>query len=183
MNIYANHWLYNYIPHNRQELSGKSCSQKILWGLFGNDDDGIFGEGPKSGTKWTERWNGKTIKKYGYHYPGPINFKRFVLWQLRNPLHNFTAYVVGFKDKKNVAYNQLMLASTGGISFYKKINRPNVFPMKNRTGIYFGLHDKKPFLSLRVNLIGVRWLESYAGWRPGGGLGLALRLKKTIKIK
>lgn len=181
MSIYTDHWLYHYIPHNRNELFEKSGWQQVMWAVFGNDDDGIFGEGPKSGTKWTESWSGKTIKEQNFHNPGTINFQRFVLWQLRNPLHNFTHYVVGFKEKKNVVYTQILLISTAEISFYKEISRPNVFPMRDHTGIYFGLHNRRPFLSWRVNLIGIRWLEGYSGWRPGGGLGLAFRLKKTIK--
>src|SRR5262245_15074242 len=114
MSIYADHWLYEYIPHNRHELSEKGRWQKVMWAVFGNDDDGIFGEGPKSGTKWTESWAGQTIKP-SFHNPGTISFKRFVLWQLRNPLHNLTGYVLGFKDKKDVVYTQLMLVSTAVI--------------------------------------------------------------------
>ena len=111
-----------------------------------------------------------------------INFKRFVLWQFCNPLHNFTGYVIGFKHEKNISYTQLMLISSAEISFYQEIRRPGVFPMKNHTGIYFGSHNRRPFVSSRLNLIGIRWMEAYMGWRPGGGLGLAFRLKKTIKL-
>lgn len=181
MSIYANHWLYRYIPCNHDQLKDRPFWQRITWGIFGNDEDGIFGEGPHSGTKWTKKWGGQTVKSIS-HFPGIINFKRFILWQLRNPLHNFTAHVIGFKNKKNVSYKRIALISTDGIKGYRDIRKPPVFPMKNRTGIYLGLHNKLPFLSARVKLIG-RWLEAYSGWRPGGGFGFALRLKKHIKVK
>lgn len=179
MNIYANHWLYDYIPHNQSELSQKSCVQKITWAVFGNDDDGIFGEGPKSGRNWTEKWGGNIVGNC--HAPGEISFKRFLMWQIRNPLHNFSAYVVGFKGEKNIQYTQYLHISTQEISFYKRLPKVDVFPMSDHTGIYFGLNNKRPFVSSRVNLLGLRWLEGYAGWRPFGSLGFALRLKKTVK--
>ncbi|HEV8052838.1 MAG TPA: hypothetical protein VGP47_10120 [Parachlamydiaceae bacterium] len=180
MSIYADHWLYRYIPCNHDELKNKPCWQAITWGIFGNDDDGIFGEGPHSGTKWTGKWGGKTVKNIS-HIPGTINFQRFILWQLRNPLHNFTNYVIGFKGKEDVSYKRIALISTGEIKGYEDIDKPHVFPMGERTGVYLGLHNNLPFVSARVKIIG-RWLETYSGWRPGGGFGLlALRLKTHIK--
>ena len=62
-NFHADHWLYKYIPKHRDELSEKPFWQKITWALAGNDDDGIFGEGPKSGRRWMARWGGEVDKE------------------------------------------------------------------------------------------------------------------------
>lgn len=183
MSIYADHWLYNYIPKNQNELATKPCWQKIAWGLFGNDDDGIFGEGPHSGHRWIERWGGKVDKKEAKVFePGKICFKRFLSWQARNPLHNFTAYVIGFKKAKNISFIQLALITTKQFTFYQKLKKVNVFPMNDNSGMYLGLHNKRPFFSFRCFVI-KKWMEGYAGWRPGGGFGLACRLKNSIKPK
>ncbi len=53
--------------------------KKIIWALFGNDDDGIYGDlnfNPSQQKTW---W---------------IAIK----WWLRNPFHNFTFYVIGLAD-------------------------------------------------------------------------------------
>ncbi|MBA3236737.1 MAG: hypothetical protein H0T62_00100 [Parachlamydiaceae bacterium] len=182
MTIYADHWLYNYIPQNQEELLKKPCWQRITWALFGNDDDGIFGEGPHSGHRWIEKWDGKINKEIKIFEPGKICFTRFLSWQIRNPLHNFTAYVIGFKNAVNVSFTQLALITTKEISFYQKLRKVSVFPMNDSSGVYIGLHNNRPFISLRCKVMN-KWLESYAGWRPRGGFGLAFRLKDSIKVK
>jgi hypothetical protein len=189
------HWLYRIIPRHQENLTLKRPWEYITWTLFGNDNDGIFGEGPKSGTKWIQRWNGKIEKYEVKEYkgtiektrkvvkddtfdPGDISFKRFVMWQLRNPLHNFTFYVIDFAAKKNLALFKLALISTKEISFFQRLKKTTPFPMGINSGIYFGLH-MLPFVSFRLNLFKWRWLEGYTGWRPNGAFGFfALRLKK-----
>jgi len=50
--------------------------KKLLWALFGNDDDGVYGD---------LNWNPNQEK----------TIKRAILWWLRNPFHNLTFYVFG----------------------------------------------------------------------------------------
>jgi hypothetical protein len=113
---------------------------------------------------------------------GEISLKRFLSWQLRNPLHNFTFYFIGFAAKKNIPLIQLALISTKGVSFYRRLTKEegpdkvSLFPMKENSGIYLGIHAL-PCVSFRLNLWNWKYLEGYAGWRTRGNFGLACRLK------
>jgi hypothetical protein len=170
------HWLYRIIPRHRESLTLKRPWEYITWALFGNDNDGIFGEGLKSDHRWSKQWQ-KTTKKVD-EIVQEYSFKRFVMWQLRNPLHNFTFYVIGFAARKNLPLFKLALISTKEISFFQRLKKTTPFPMGINSGIYFGLH-MLPFVSFRLNLFKWRWLEGYTGWRPNGAFGFfALRLKK-----
>lgn len=70
-------WLYRIIP-----ASWAVCAwwQIPLWALFGNDEDGIFGE--HSGV-------------LGYQ-GGPMTFWQFVRWWTRNPMKNLWWHVLSF---------------------------------------------------------------------------------------
>lgn len=191
--IYADHWLYRIIPENRQALSIKQPWKWVTWALLGNDDDGIFGEGPSSGTKWRLRWGG-TAEKVNDFSPGKISFNRFLAWQLRNPLHNFTFYVIGFAWVKNIPLIQLALITTKQASFIQKLRSrhaeiteenknlkvASIFPMGEDSGIYLGIH-MLPCCSFRLNLRSWKRLEGYIGWRTEGNFGLCLRLKSMGK--
>lgn len=175
----ANHWLYNYIPQKRADFQIWQIWKSVPWALFGNDDDGIFGEKRSSGQKWIRKWEGNPdINNFN---PGVISVKRFLQWQLRNPLHNFTNYVMGLAGQPNIARQQILLATTQGISGTKTLNAPNTFPMEANSGVYVGLHGERPFISYRLNLFEVTRIEGYLGWRPNrGGFGIALRAKSIF---
>ena len=51
-----------------------------FWALFGNDDDGYFGD---------DRWRAGRAK----------TFRLAVQWWFRNPFHNLFFYVIGIADK------------------------------------------------------------------------------------
>lgn len=93
------------------------------------------------------------------HYlPEESWIKRAVLYFLRNPFHNFTFFIIGFRDKPSVSYA-------------KNPNTTHIDGEFNYgyTKVYGWL--PVPFISFR------KWgAEGYVGWRvPGAAFGLKLR--------
>jgi len=82
--------------------------------------------------------------------------KRLRSWNRRNPLHNFTHYIIGISDRDFCRYG---------------INPDGVWGPYgiNATVLHTG-PIVLPFLSLQSP-----WIEAYAGWRDRGNFGLALR--------
>ena len=58
-----------------------SCSKKLnpLW-WFGNDSE-------------------QTVYQADWYHPGWTQWRRKLMWNLRNPLQNFRAYVIGVQDR------------------------------------------------------------------------------------
>lgn len=89
------HPLYKIIPRHRCQIRPLDLGHWITWTLFGNDDDGLFGEGPHA------------------HYrpqQSPSLGKAFC-WTLRNPFHNFCFYVIGSAHRENGKINIIKLQS------------------------------------------------------------------------
>lgn len=83
--IYSASPLYYVIPRHRTQIYPLDLGHLTMWALFGNDDDGIFGEGPHA--------------NYKPHCKPSLG--KAVFWWFRNPLHNFCFYVIGSADCKN----------------------------------------------------------------------------------
>lgn len=62
--------------------------KRIFWALFGNDDDGIYGD---------LAWNPSQSKDISYA----------IGWWVRNPFHNLTFYVIGLSTnpKTEIVYD------------------------------------------------------------------------------
>lgn len=79
-------------------------------------------------------------------------------WYLRNPMHNFTHYVIGVSDRdfhrKGIAASEVWNPD-GGL---------------NLTMTHSGPLIHLPFVSHKG-----RFLEGYVGWRNSGNFGMALR--------
>lgn len=139
------YWLYKIIPRN---ILTSRIWQLPFWTIWGNDDDGIYGEQTTAGD-WTKL---------------PIGFRRFVAWQLRNPLHNFTFYIIGF------AWRAKLQKPVRKILYLKGHPSPDmVFPFLGQ-GFSVQTYDNFPLISFRTSL-----LEGYIGWRERGNLGMKLR--------
>lgn len=77
--------LYAAVPRHRCQIRPFDIGHWIMWSLFGNDDDGIFGEGPKA-----------------HYYPEQNpSLVKAIRWTVRNPFHNFCFYVIGSAYREN----------------------------------------------------------------------------------
>lgn len=93
----------------------------------------------------------------------PESPNRRWLWQMRNPLHNFTFYVVGVSDKPTTRtgrYPSDVFAPGGGWNW--AFVRHKFIPL--------------PFVSFDG-----RFCRFYLGWRESGNLGSKLNFKRARK--
>ncbi len=158
------HWLYDYIPRHRSQLVWYDLGHWFLWGLFGNDDDGIFGEGPQA----------------HYCIADPPSLKKALKWQGRNPLHNFCFYVIGSANRENSELTLLEITPCHLLLFKYEPIAHTVFPSKNSC-FYLGLHGCKPFISFRFRWCQTRSSDFYIGWRERGNFGIKTRVwAKTL---
>ena len=67
---------------------------RLLWALFGNEDDGIYGD---------DKWRAGRAKTW----------KLAVIWWFRNPFHNLFFYVIGVADRHRTFYSTREWGSSG----------------------------------------------------------------------
>lgn len=162
-----NNPLYNLIPRHKSQLQWYDFGHWTTWMVFGNDDDGIFGEGTKACYRLNDRNDGY----------------KALSWWCRNPLHNFCFYVIGTAYRKeNSSFSIIELSDEGLIGFKYSPNGKKQFIGK-KFGFYVVFHGGKPFISLRFLYHKKRHCEIYAGWRSRGNFGLKCLLFKKTKIK
>lgn len=109
-----------------------------LWWL-GNDDTPTAPDWYRPGKRW-----------------------RTLYWYLRNPLHNFTRYVIGFCDRDHYV--------TGRVPAAMVLRRD-----WNERGWQYAL-VWAGWLPLPFASYSGKHVTWYAGWRPGGDFGLKLNL-------
>ena len=108
----------------------------------------------RSAQKWNPLWgfgNADDPEPPGWFHPGSPN--RRWLWQMRNPLHNFTFYVIGVSDKATTRTGKFpahVFAPGGGWNW--AVTRHRWLPL--------------PFVSFE----GER-CRFYLGWRESGNFG------------
>lgn len=136
--VCSNHWLYRFIPEHRASIRWYECGKWPLWMLFGNDDDGLFGE--RSGVE-------------GYHACSS-SLSQALRWWLRNPLHNFCFYVIGTADycnsrwiilhwhRKQEPNSRLLIALHGGKPFFSVRWAYNT---KRKGEVYIGWRERGNF--------------------------------------
>lgn len=149
------HWLYHVIPRHRCQIRWYDIPHWTTWMLFGNDDDGIFGEEP------TAR----------YCPSQKIGFSKATAWNLRNPLHNFCFYVIGSADRSNSEFTLLKITPDEYCLFKYYPEAKKVFASE-KTSFYMALHGGKPFVSLRIVYNATRKGDFYFGWRERGNFGI-----------
>jgi len=148
------HPLYAFVPRHRAQIRWYDAGHWTAWALFGNDDDGIFGE------------------RSCYHPGQPRGVKKALYWWARNPLHNFTFYVIGSAHRANGELDLLRIAPRH-LSFGRfRCPGRTVFATERGSGLYFALHGGKPFISLRLAYSRYRRGDFYIGWRERGNFGL-----------
>ena len=109
-----------------------------LW-WFGNEDDGWYGD---------DKWRAGRSKTPWLA----------IQWFFRNPMHNFTFYVIGVADKPRSFHYTKEWGKSDGLSF---------FTVKAEDGL---LKD----VSLPMVAYVGRKRGWYVGWRPYGSFGISL---------
>ena len=119
--------------------------KNIIWAIFGNDDD------PNPPADYRPEWP---------------EWRRRLYWYARNPLHNFTFYVIGLSDKP---FERLVLYPKGA---------PVYLVFRPEGGWYVAVVRYKwlrlPFVSYQ----GAGFIKKfYLGWRERGNLGAKLTIR------
>jgi hypothetical protein len=147
--------MYAVIPRHHSQIRWFDVGHWTTWTLFGNNDDGIFGEDDPSDRHTAE-----------------ITPEGAFLWWVRNPLHNLTFYVIGSAYTKNSAFT-LVKVSSSTFEVLKYHPAATQTYGGKHTSLLLTLHGWKPFVSLRIDY--GRLFDCYAGWRPRGNFGFTLR--------
>jgi hypothetical protein len=146
--------IYKYVPRKRAQLRPLD-PRWLTWTLAGNENDGIFGEDA-----------GKAP------YSTNINFGSFFSWSVcRNPLHNFSFYVIGSAAWKR--HDNFSLFSLGGRRAARVFANAGKWKEDDRPYFDIGFDDFKPYLRLdpwRVDL--------FVGWRRNGSFEIKMRKEK-----
>ena len=151
--------IYNYVPRKREQLKPLDV-RWLSWCFVGNEDDGIFGE-----------YAGKAP------YSTNINFGTYCSWCiLRNPTHNFSAYVIGSSDWKR-HYNYSIIG-LGGRKAVRVFSNAAKWPKDDEPFFDIGFNDFKPYVKFNP------WISDlFFGWRKSGSFEKKVRpdLKKLKK--
>ncbi len=149
---------YKEAPRYRSEIESCDYKSQCAWAIFGNEDDGIYGE------------------EANFLPNEPNDEAKARKWWIRNPLHNFCFYVIGSADKVNDEITLFKASKNGIDSFSYKPIGDTVFA-DTATSIFIALHGKKPFFSLRIGSQ-YRSFDFYLGWRERGNFGIKCCLRK-----
>lgn len=151
------HWLYGYVPRSWSEVQGhgpRGAWRLVMWALFGNEEDGLFGEG--TGSWW---------KLYG---PTPT-FMLAVRWWLRNPAANLFKIVLQWRrPRMRVLYQWSALT---GSAWWIEREQEKWLPPYDIPYPQITIALIPPGLAYR-SILG---LEGYALWHSDGWFGFAIR--------
>lgn len=150
------HMAYDFIPFQREQMH--FCDPRhIIWYLFGNDDDGIFGEGQSTEKPYSENISCLTHIKWNY---------------LRNFGHNMKYYPPLGSACFDKHWNWSIFTWDSGGARVCKRDYTGVFA-DGKNSFKINFNDLKPFISLKAGKF-----ETYFGWREKGNFGASLRFHK-----
>lgn len=154
--------LYRYIPRHRCQIQWYDVPHWTSWALFGNDDDGIFGEAQ--------------CDPYQLHRCNGCG--KALCWWIRNPFHNLFHYVLGSAHCVNSEFTLLNLNECGIQTMcYSPVARHNYGG--RGTSFFLALHGWKPFVSMRLVYFNKYQTDFYLGWRKHGAFGFKLQPFKS----
>ena len=110
---------------------------------------------------WFQNDAEQTLAEAPWYMPGSPQFWRVISWNLRNPLQNFRAFVVGVQDKNYTVTGKAPVLT---------VQRNDLQPPE--TGFQWcvlWLTIPRPFVSYSGT-----WVTWYAGWQPTGFFGFKL---------
>jgi len=149
------HSAYHFIPFQRNQMYWYD-PRHVTWYFFGNDANGIFGEGATS----------------EHPYSTNINCKTWVKWDvMRNLGHNVNFYPPLGSACFEKHWNwSLFKANAKGVALFA----PDRTPAPSGTySVRVNLNDLKPFLS-----VGLGRFDCYIGWRERGNFGASFRFHR-----
>lgn len=149
------HWLYRIVPRHRSQLQWYDIGHMATWMVFGNDDDGIFGEAQPKPYRPNEK----------------PSLQKSLRWWCRNPLHNFCFYTIGSAHRRNSEIDILQIVDNKISGLHYRADGSKLFIGKN-SSLYIALHGGKPFLSLRLRYHRHYRADFYIGWRERGNFGI-----------
>jgi hypothetical protein len=149
--------LYNLIPRHRDQIYWYDLGHWMSWAAFGNDDDGIFGEG----------------RNPPFHKEEPRDLITATRWFFRNPFHNFCFYVIGAAPKPQDEFVILSL-SRNKCALFTYHPKGKIPPLPERSYFHFSAHSFKPFLGFRIQWTKKVHATGYIGWREKGNFGIKL---------
>lgn len=149
---------YKEIPRYRSQIEPWDIKSRCAWAIFGNEDDGVYGEGAN------------------FLPDEPNDETKARKWWLRNPLHNFCFYVIGTADCVNDEITLFKASKRGLQGFNYKAVGDTVFA-DEASSLFIALHGKKPFISLRLGSKR-RSFDFYVGWRERGNFGIKCCVRK-----
>ena len=149
------HPLYRIIPRHRSQIRWYDLPHWLTWGLFGNDDQGVFAE-----------------EQYPFYLQDKkVSLCKAFLWGIRNPLHNFCFYVIGSAGLQNDEFT-IVKINRKKCAFFQYCNQAKTVFGGKYSSFYFGLHLYKPIISLRL-CYNDKWRSDfYIGWRERGNFGI-----------
>ncbi len=148
------HFLYRVVPLSSEQIKPYDIGHWITWNLFGNENNGIFGEDCKK------------------PYSQDINALTFIRWTTRNPLSNFTKYTLGKRTEERNSF--ALLRANDKFLFMQKDEDPGIFA-KTPVSFNLELNHYKPFLAFKFPVFPKRRFDFYLGWRPDNTFGIKLR--------
>lgn len=160
------HWLYKIVPYDSSIIRWYDVGHWCTWILLGNDDDGIFGE----------------RNSPQFHVKQPISTGLAFRWWFRNPLHNFTHYVIGSASRQNSQYTLVSYSKSGYECFqFHEKSKKDFF--LNGPLFFLGFHGGKPFIEFKVMSKTGKESYFYLGWREKGNFGCKLALMSRKKFE
>lgn len=97
-------------------------------------------------------------------WPGQPQWLRSLKWHLRNPLHNFTFYVIGIADRRIMVIGDY----PGDVFAPAGWKRHKVYPLKQNSDHPVIDGWGRPFISYYGKV------KFYLGWRERGNFGIKL---------
>ena len=146
------HPIYAVVPRHRCQIYWFDLPHWVTWSLFGNDDDGVFGE------------------RANYRLGTPPTYSKAFCWWWRNSFHNFTFYVIGSAHRQNSQLIVLGLSSEGLRLFEYRPVGTHIHHGQG-SSVLFAFHGGKPFLSMRLAHDHYKG-DFYVGWRKRGNFGI-----------
>ena len=139
----------SYAFLDREKISWSKKLNLLWW--FGNDSE-------------------QTVYQADWYHPGWTQWRRKLMWNLRNPLQNFRAYVIGVQDRN------YKLSVFHGNPDPLVVQRNDV----KEAGFQVTKLILESGLQLPFSSYSGKHVVWYAGWQPSGFFGFKFNLHREV---